>query len=236
MNTINNLQISYPDFQLNTIIDPEQMDTNNLELVTKINAIIAELNSVNATKVPLTPITDLTGTDVQTVMQSLKNYIDGHKGNNNNPHNVTPAQLNVYTKEELAPFIKGGDTVIRYDVFTIVNSNLGDGTFTYSDKNGSVYIGTVSPEGYQTFTLLSGSYVTGQNRIECIVNDALTRSVASGGLIETSSTTVTLTAPEGNGSELTFKYYERIGITGTGTIVMGDTQPPKDFFWFKVVS
>jgi hypothetical protein len=260
--TIGNLSISYPDFQLNTVIDPEQMDTNNLELVTKINQIITKYNAITSSEIPVLPIGGLAGTDIQTVLTSLKTYTDSkdsdlrllittlntyvtnqdailltnietHKSNVNNPHNVTPAQLSVYTKAELQPYLRGGDTVIRYDVFTIVNSNLGNSTFTYSDKNNVIYTGVITPEGYQTFTLTQGEYALAQNRIDATINDTLQRSVASGGLIETSINKVTLTSPEGTGAEITFKYFEKVGIVGTGTTILSPTQPPSGFFWYK---
>ena len=39
------LNISYPDFRLNEIMDPEQFDINNNEIVTKVNEIIAAVNA-----------------------------------------------------------------------------------------------------------------------------------------------------------------------------------------------
>jgi hypothetical protein len=44
------------------------------------------------------------------------------------------------------------------------------------------------------------------------------RSAASGGLVEASETSVQLTTPQGIGAEITFKYFERIGITGEHAI------------------
>ena len=49
---INNLTISYPDFILNTVIEPDQMDTNNLEIVTKINENINQEN-INTAKLAI---------------------------------------------------------------------------------------------------------------------------------------------------------------------------------------
>lgn len=112
------------------------------------------------------------------------------------------------------------------------------------------HTGILTPEGYQQFVLQKGSYVVGENRIECFVNDTLHRSAASGGLEEVDSITVNLTVPEGVGAEITFKYFERIGLIGEhaithqvggtdeipGLIYMGETQPNSTTaFWFKVV-
>jgi hypothetical protein len=44
MAIINALTISYPDFKLNDVIDPDQFDTNNSQIVGKINEIVAQEN------------------------------------------------------------------------------------------------------------------------------------------------------------------------------------------------
>lgn len=123
-----------------------------------------------------------------------------------------------HTKEEISAYMRTGDTIIKYEVFTIISSNNGDGTFTYRDAAGQTHQGTLTLEGYQRFELFSGNYVIGENRIEAIVNDTLHRSQKSGGLIESSTTSIVLTVPEGNGAEITFKYFERLGLTGEHAI------------------
>lgn len=148
-------------------------------------------------------------------------------------------QLNnlYYTKSELTPWLRGGDTTIREDVFFIVNPNNGDGTFTYS-INGQNITGTLGENGEQIFTLVSGYYEPGTNRIEAIINDTLRRSAKSGGLIEIDNTTVALTQPEGAGAEITFKYYERIGMTAEYNIKLSAEKPPRNDgknMWFKVI-
>jgi hypothetical protein len=217
----------------------EKWDSRANELRTTINTVIDALSSTvdgdsGANGVKATTINGLEGTDLQTLIESLKSFVDAHKANTNNPHLVTPAQLNVYTKGELDPFLRGGDTVIKEEVFTIINSNLGDGTFTYSDKNNITKTGSITAEGYQVFTLQSGTYEIAQNRIEAMINDALHRSVGSGGLQEIDATHIALTVPEGNGAEITFKYFEKIGVVGTGLLVESDTKPA-GYFWLKVV-
>ncbi|MGV8982152.1 hypothetical protein [Clostridium sp.] len=205
------------------------------DIKTYINTVL--IPSLLGTNLPLTPIDGLTGTDIQTVLQALKTLTDSnktnsdlllnnHKNNTSNPHVVTANQLGVYTKGELDPFLRGGDTLIKVEVFTIVNSNLGDGTFSYSDKNAAIKIGSLDVEGHQLFTLQDGFYDLGSNRIEAVINDTLQRSVASGGLEELSPTVVSLTSPEGVGAEITLKYYERLGVVGTGLIIMSNTPGP----------
>jgi len=142
---------------------------------------------------------------------------------------------NVYTKIELDPFLCGGDTLIMYEVFSIISSNNGNGTFTYKDKNNNNIIGTLNVSGYQIFTLLEGNYVISQNRINMTINDTLQRSTASGGLLEIDGTHIALTSPEGAGAEITIQYFQRVGITGTGLIVQGVVEPPSGFVWYKEV-
>lgn len=237
MSDINKLSISYSDFVLNTVIDPEHVDINNLEIVTKVNNLIDAHNGLTASKIGILPISGVTTTNLQTALEQIKSFIDIHNADTNNPHNITASDLGVYTKEELEPYLRGGDTMIKYEVFTIVNSNNGDGTFDYLDSEGITRHGTLTESGHQNFVLTKGSYIMGQNRIDCVINDTLQRSVASGGLIEVSSTSVTLTSPEGNGSEITFKYFEKIGVTGVGSglIVISAFQPAVDNIWYKVL-
>ena len=50
MDKILDLSIAYPDFQLNQIIDPEQIDLNNSQMVAKINNLIQTPLYVNKVK------------------------------------------------------------------------------------------------------------------------------------------------------------------------------------------
>lgn len=214
-------------------------DSSPEELRIALNVLIDELESQDGAKsIGVTTIQGLTGDKLQDLLASLKSYIDNHKNDKRNPHGVTAQLLNVYTKDELAPYLQGGDTSIREEVFIIVNSNNGDGTFTYKDMNNIQSTGTLTSEGYQIFEFKQGRYDMGLNRVECVVGDTLRRSVISGGLKEINNTSIALTMPEGNGAEITFKYFERIGITGEANLVVGDIKPPfstGNTVWFKVV-
>lgn len=46
MDKILNLTLSYPDFQLNQVIDPDQIDLNNSQIVSKMNEIGTKLNTL----------------------------------------------------------------------------------------------------------------------------------------------------------------------------------------------
>lgn len=156
--------------------------------------------------------------------------MEGHKNSGDHDHRYyTKTQLNngqldgrYYTKTELDQSMRDGDTLIKYEVFTIVSSNNGDGTFTYKDKNDIETLGELTSEGHQVFRLQDGFYYPNNNRIKAIINDTLHRSQVSGGLIEETETTVILTQPEGNGAEITFEYFERVGLTGEHSLSHAD--------------
>lgn len=214
-------------------------DSSPEELRLALNKLIDELQAVSsAGNLGANSITGLTGSTIQALIENLKVYVDVHKSDKSNPHSVTADQLNVYTKPELAPFLQGGETFIKYEVFTIVSSNNGDGTFSYKDRFEIEHIGNVTEEGHQIFTLLEGNYATGENRISAIIGDVLHRSVASGGLIEKSPTEVALTIPEGNNAEITIQYFGRVGIAGEHNLIVGPDKPPvtdSKTVWFEVV-
>lgn len=140
-----------------------------------------------------------------------------------------------YTKSQINQYLGGGETIIRREVFTILSVDNGDGTFTYSDANGVQHDGALGNNGEQIFTLQKGSYQVDSERIEATINDTLHRSTTSGGLIEVDTTHVGLTSPEGVGAEVTFKYYESVGISVAGFVQYGSVQPTVDAIWFKVV-
>lgn len=351
--TVNTLNISFPDFKMNDIIDPEQFDINNSELVTKINEIkdvinkltdsitdgasgadnvsltaiapfvstklqayleevISKLKNVTAGQsgaefVASAPITGVTGATVYAQLASLKSLLDAITANNwvttlriadnavtttkipdegitgaklgaNAVTNVKIAPATItgdklvagtldnryytetetdallankantadvytktltYSKTETDQKVTGIDTKIVVEVFTITNSNNGDGTFTYTDKNGGTHTQALTAEGYQTFKLLEGTYSTGMNRMEAIINDTLHRSTVSGGLREDAPDTVTLVVPEGSGAEVTFKYFASVFVNGMASnAYVGTVQPtastfPVGFLWIN---
>lgn len=332
------VQIPYDDFQMGEFIDPEQHDTNNFYLQSKINEIVLLINRITdsiedgksgADTISLTPIAPfasnklqayleevitrlrsttkgtsgadfiasttiagVTGNTVQAQLESLRallttevnritaltgrvtvnesalanrytkaevdskdsalqtqitaNKVEYTAKTTANASNITALQTQMVThnhdtrymtRQELAPYLQGGDTKVVIEVFTIVTPNNGDGTFTYSYK-GSNFTGTLGVNGEQIFALRDGAYQLGANHIKAIIGDTLHRSVASGGLIEVSTNEVGLTYPEGAGSEITIEYFERIGVTGEHNIVYGSSMPPPtsgSTMWFKVV-
>lgn len=173
---------------------------------------------------------DQFNSNINSSIAAVQSALNNHRGSNDHDDRY-------YTKAELTPYLQGGDTLIKEEVFTIINADNGDGTFTYSDNN-RLYQGIITDEGYQVFYLNKGQYTPGLNRIEVIINDTLRRSSSSGGLIEIDPVSVGV-SPEGNGAEITIKYYERIGLTGEHNLIIGEVQPPQsegNTVWFKVLS
>lgn len=143
-----------------------------------------------------------------------------------------------------------GNTVRKIEVYTIVNPNNGDGTFTYKDVNDIEYIGEYTVDNEQVFELIQGNYPLGENRIEVLIDDTLHRTVASGGLREVDETHIALTVPEDVGREITIIYFEKIGMAGehklshgvgqydevAGIIYQGTVKPNSSTaFWYKEV-
>ena len=109
----------------------------------------------------------------------IESKIDNHR--NSIDHNNL-----YYTKDELMPFLKGGETIKKEEVYTIINPNNGDGTFSYTYKE-ELYIGQLTEDGNHSFTLKKGEYILYSNCIEVMINDTLRRNFESGGLIEIDS-------------------------------------------------
>ena len=111
------------------------------------------------------------GTNVASQLLWLNNIIAQHKTSSDHDSRY-------YTKDQLTQYLQGGDTSVGVEVFTIVSSNNGDGTFTYNNGTEDI-VGQLTAEGYQVFTLANGTYDLGQNRVEAYINDTFQRSAAS---------------------------------------------------------
>lgn len=340
MDKLYDLAIAYPDFQLNQIIDPDQIDLNNSQMVAKINQLVKCINTftqstTGGANVTIATLPEFsTAKNVQTALSQIATYCkanntsiaqiiqkdglqDGEittlkqRATNIESKNTTQdseittlkqratvietknvdqdLRLNsiegadvvrdskiknledekatrievedkfgnhiatghdalyyrkndVYTKKEIAPFIKGGDTNIKYEVYIIDEPFIAgaegtQATFTYHDYNNAQYVGTIGNNGEQIFELTQGSIILGLNRIEATINDTLKRSVASGGLIEVDVTHVALSDRYEKGTEVTFKYYERLDIQGQYQVYVGEEKPPfmSNTIWVKTL-
>ena len=104
------------------------------------------------------------------------------------------------------------DAIIMRENFTILETNLGNGKFTYKDEQNNTYQGDQTEKGF-LFKLQKGHYAPGRNMLEVTIDDVLTRSPATGGVIEISETMFVMTEELVPDMELTVRYYQinRIG-------------------------
>jgi hypothetical protein len=156
-------------------------------------------------------------TDVDSFISNLQTQVTTNTSNITTLQNQMTTHTHddrYYTKSQVDGIGRGGDTKRHSEVFTIQSIDTPNNNFVYTDKDGNAYTSTLTPEGYQTFTLQKGTYIVGANMLDCWVNDTLYRSAESGGIREDSETSVTLTAPEGAGAEITFVYFEKVGLMG----------------------
>lgn len=233
------------DFISSTTIAGVTGNTVQAQLESLRSILTSEANRINALTTRMTNAeTGLANRYTKAEVDSKDSSLQNQITSSNTSINILQNQMVTHnhdsrymTRQELAPYLQGGDTIIHIDVYTIVSSNNGNGTFTYKDNNNTEYIGTLGESGEQIFAL-KGRYDSGLNHIKAIIGDTLHRSVASGGLKEIDSNHIALTYPEGDGAEITIEYFERLGVTGEHNIIYGSVQPPPSSgstMWFKVV-
>jgi len=218
------------DFQDGTKAIADQVDEEFNQLIAAHNADDTILNDhiikqVDPSSLDATRDKHVSNVDIKSINDTLSNIQTGGLDGR------------YYTKDALTPFLSGGDTLIVEEVFTIENPNDGANGFTYTDKNGTTQTGTLDGSGNQVFTLQSGFYQLGGNRIYGLINDTIRRSPSSGGLVEVDATHIAI-VPQAAGAEITFVYFQRTGLTGEHNVIVGATQPPNgndNTLWFKVV-
>lgn len=79
MDKILNLTLAYPDFQLNQVIDPDQVDLNNAQITSKVNEISSKINALvsgttGASHITISPLTQFS--DKSTVQDTIKAIVD----------------------------------------------------------------------------------------------------------------------------------------------------------------
>lgn len=202
-----------------TINDNESLDGfSGTGKLTKLLSVVGRILKAVTGKGSWFSLPDTSISALNTRMGTAETNIVTVTSGLNTHKSSTDHDSRYYTKQELEGYLRGGDTKIREEVYTIISANNGDGTFTYKDDLEYVYSGTIDEEtGFQVFELQKGTYPTGENKVTVFINDTLRRSAISGGLIEISENEIGI-SPEGNGAEITIFYYERIGLMGEHAI------------------
>lgn len=79
MDKILNLTLAYPDFQLNQVIDPDQVDLNNAQITSKVNEIASKINTLvsgttGASNITIAPLTQFA--NKSTLQDTIKAIVD----------------------------------------------------------------------------------------------------------------------------------------------------------------
>lgn len=79
MDKILNLSLAYPDFQLNQVIDPDQIDLNNAQITSKVNEIASKINTLvgentGASHITVAPLAQFP--DKKNVQDTIKAIVD----------------------------------------------------------------------------------------------------------------------------------------------------------------
>ena len=117
---------------------------------------------------------------------------------------------------------------IIYEVFEIVSADNEDSTFSYKNEKGEIKTGELTLDGFQVFAIEKGMYIRGRNWIECIINDVLHRSPATGGLEELDETRIALTAPEPEGTKIVIKWLKQYIVDKPLTPTTGISVSPEE--------
>lgn len=126
--TINQLQLTYPDFKSGEVIDAEQFDTNNAQIVQKVNEVIGGLAEQDTRKLDKTG--NFTGTWNGVAMASFETGaiaedITSHKANTSNPHNVTATQAGAVPNT--GGTITGGALTLNRDGGSLIFKSVNTG-------------------------------------------------------------------------------------------------------------
>jgi len=177
---INELNISYPDFVLNTTIDPEQFDTNNAEIVNKINELLNTLHSIEGAReiVADTIVGVSASTDLQSMLVALKTYVDTGDATlliaiNANNTAITNLQTNkadktniylrteVYNRTESDTRLNTHKTSNDHDSRYYTKDELATNVLKITNPGINVNVkdySTIATAGQTVFTLPSGVY------------------------------------------------------------------------------
>lgn len=150
MAKINNLSISYPDFVLNTTIEPEQFDTNNLEIVTKINTLLDRLHSnvvgeSGASEVTVSPVGARAYTNLQDALATIDSILI------NSIENITANDIDI---------AKNALDIVNNNIATLAKFATLDGNMINFDIRQGMHE-----------TVVSNQIVTGDNTLNGRITD-----------------------------------------------------------------
>ncbi len=118
------------------------------------------------------------------------------------------------------------DTITVVEVFTIVNTDDGDGNFTYANKRGEYRHKPILNDGSFVFEVEEGSFQRYRNHLEVIIDDTLHRSTESGDVVELNDRRFALHETLHVDQEITVKYYKQFRIGQPyPRIFIGDDDP-----------
>lgn len=119
------------------------------------------------------------------------------------------------------------DMKLNIETFTITSVDNGDGTFSYTNTDGHNRTKPLyGPDKYPCFELELGSFLRHRNSVMIQVNDALSRSVANGGLLELDTKRVVLQEIHPVGTQITVEYLQRFDIGNPYPRFFIDTDAP----------
>ena len=197
------------------------------ELGKKVNTTTYD-SGISGLQTQITNTSNGLGT-INSNISNLNSDLQSHKVSNHHDSRY-------YTKQEIAPYITGGDSIPKEEVFTIVNKDNGNNTFTYNNGTQDI-IGPITAQGHRVFTLTQGQYTINSNHLTVWIDDALRRTSKSGGIEELSTTTFSLKEDVSNGMEISAEYNHRVGLLGEYNIIINSIKPPslENAIWFEVV-
>ena len=99
------------------------------------------------------------------------------------------------------------DTQYEIEVFTVTNTDNGDGNFIYTNADGEQRYKPVLENGNKfIFELEKGTYFPGRNHLEVTIDDVLVRTVMSGGIEEIDESRFAVCEPLEVGQEISVRY------------------------------
>ena len=171
---ITNLSISYPDFKLQEIIDPDQFDINNADIVNKVNEIISMVNSNTttiegyATSKADKSYVDSQNSNLQNQINTINTTLSSHTTSINNL--ATQKADKTYVDAQIS-FIQSGQIVdnavstSKIQNGAVTNPKIADGAITASKvDNVTVYTGA------KTDTQIANAVSIAQNSLQAQIN------------------------------------------------------------------